>query len=307
MKRFAIPVLVLAALSWPVRAQNQKEMTLALQRDVSALQDQIKQMKASQEQRLAVIIENLRNTLDQAGRINEKMAVMQSNMNEKLNDVSAQVSAPTQHLHQKVDAMNDQFQNLSNTVAELNARLGKLDTKMEDVKKMVQTIPPPPAAAPQPVNQASAAEPAIVPAPRPPSADKVYEAAKADYDAGDDAQAMKGFNNFLVNFTADDHAPDAAFYIGEIYTRKNEFLSAIKAYDGVIDNFPDSKRVANARFMKAVSLAKLEKNPAAAKEFRVVIAKYPSTEFARKSREYLKALGMPVNQTTARKHSPTAR
>ena len=54
-------------------------------------------------------------------------------------------------------------------------------------------------------------------------------------------------------------------------------------------------------------LAKLERNPAAAREFRVVIAKYPSTEFAKKSREYLKALGMPVNQTTARKRVQAAR
>lgn len=306
MKRFAIPVLVVAALSLPVRAQNQKEMTLALQRDVSSLQDQIKQMKASQEQRLAVIIENLRNTLDQAGRINEKMAVMQNNMDEKLKEAAGQVGTPTQHLRQKVDAMNDQFQNLSNAVAELNARLGKLDTKMEDVKKMVQTIPPPPAAAPPPVNQA-AAEVAPLPVSVPVSGDKLYETAKADYDAGSDDQAMRGFRNYLVKFTTDDHAPDAAFYIGEVYARKNEFGSAIKAYDGVIDNYPESKRVANARFMKGVALAKLEKNPAAAKEFRLVIAKYPSTEFARKSREYLKALGMPVNQTTARKHSPTAR
>ena len=180
-------------LAGPVRAQNQKEMTQALQRDIAALQEDVKKMKASQDERLAVINENLRNALDVVARINEKMAVMQTNINDKLKDVSVQVAAPTQHLRQKVDAMNDQFLNLSNTIAELNSRLGKLDTKMDDVKKMIQTIPP--AAQAPPANQASAP---------PLSGDKLFDNGEiATSRRATTDLAMKGFNNYLVNFTAD--------------------------------------------------------------------------------------------------------
>jgi tol-pal system protein YbgF len=300
MKRYARLALVLLAGTWPIQAQNQKEMTLALQRDVAALQDQIKQMQASQNDRLSAITESLRNTLDLVTRINEKMAVMQTNTSDKLTDITRQVGAPTQALSQKVDGMNDQFLNLSNTIAELNSRIGKLDGKLEDVKKMIQTIPTAPAPGPTggsgPVSNGggTTTTPAI-------SGEKLFDDANRDYLAGNTDLAMQGFNDYLKNFGDTQRAPDAQFLVAEIYSRKEEFDSAITGYDAVINNYPDSSRIPNAHYMKGVALVKTGRRADAAKEFKIVVDKYPSNELAKKAKDYLKILGVPVSQAPAQK------
>lgn len=305
MKRHATLALVLLAAAWPIRAQNQKEMTLSLQRDVAALQDEVKQMKATQDERLAVINENLRNTLDLVTRINEKMAVLQTNTSDKLNDMTRQVGAPTQALSQKVDGMNDQFLNLSNTIAELNSRIGKLDSKLEDIKKMVQTIPAnqPPAPntgnGPQASNSGSGGPPtSTAPAI---SGEKLFDDANRDYLAGNTDLALQGFTDFLKNFADSQRAPDAQFFIAEIYSRKEDFDNAVTAYDAVITTYPDSSRVPNAHYMKGVALVKTGRRADAAREFKIVVEKYPSNELAKKAKDYLKILGVPVSQVPAQK------
>ncbi|HEY3742774.1 MAG TPA: tetratricopeptide repeat protein [Bryobacteraceae bacterium] len=307
MKRHATLALVLLAAAWPIRAQNQKEMTLSLQRDVAALQDEVKQMKAAQDEKLAVINENLRNTLDLVTRINEKMAVLQTNTSDKLNDMTRQVGAPTQALSQKVDGMNDQFLNLSNTIAELNSRIGKLDSKLEDIKKMVQTIPAnqaPPQntgngnGGPQATNTGGGGTTSTAPAI---SGEKLFDDANRDYLAGNTDLALQGFTDYLKNFADSQRAPDAQFFIAEIYSRKEDFDNAVTAYDAVITNYPDSSRVPNAHYMKGVALVKTGRRADAAREFKIVVEKYPSNELAKKAKDYLKILGVPVSQVPAQK------
>ena len=304
MKRHVTLALVLLAAAWPGRAQNQKEMTLSLQRDVAALQDEVKQLKAAQDERLAVINENLRNALDLVTRINEKMAVMQTNTSDKLNDITRQVGAPTQALAQKVDGMNDQFLNLSNTIAELNSRIGKLDSKLEDIKKMVQTIPagqapgPNTGSGPQGANGGGGTATSTAPAV---SGEKLFDDANRDYLAGNTDLALQGFNDYLKNFGDTQRAPDAQFFVAEIYSRKEDFENAITAYDAVLANYPDSSRIPNAHYMKGVALVKTGRRADAAKEFKIVVDKYPSNELAKKAKDYLKILGVPVSQAPAQK------
>ena len=305
MKRYlSLTLVLLAASAWPLRAQSQKEMTQALQRDLSALLDEVKELKKgkiAQDERLAAIYENLRNATDLINRINEKMAVMQTNTADKLTEMTRQVGAPTQALAQKVDGMNDQFLNLGNTVAELNSRIGKLDAKLEDVKKMIQTIPataaPPQAqqpqgggGVPQASNGGNGSGATMV------SGEKLFDDANRDYLAGNADLALQGFTEYLKSFRDAQRAPDAQFFVAEIYSRKEDFDNAVKNYDFVVSMYPDSSRVPNAHYMKGVALVKTGRRAEAAKEFKIVSEKYPSNELAKKAKDYLKILGVPVSQ-----------
>lgn len=312
MKRnLCLALVLLAASGGFLRAQSQKEMTLALQRDLTALLDEVKEMKkgkTAQDERLTAIYENLRNATDLINRINEKMAVMQTNTADKLADITRQVSAPTLALGQKVDGMNDQFSNLGNTVAELNARIGKIDAKLEDVKKMIQTIPAGTAPAPTTPQGAQAAAntgggsgaPMV-------SGEKLFDDANRDYLAGNADLALQGFTEYLKNFRDAQRAPDAQFFIAEIYSRKEDFEGAVKNYDAVIASYPDSSRVPNAHYMKGVALVKTGRRADAAKEFKIVSEKYPSNELAKKAKDYLKILGVPVSQAPAQKKTTKRR
>ena len=317
MKRYvSLTLALLAASALPLRAQSQKEMTQALQRDLSTLIDEMKELKKgklAQDDRLTQIYERLASVTEAIRSINDKVVQLQINTGEKLNEVTRQVGAPTQALSAKVDGMNDQFLNLSNTVAELNSRIGKLDAKLEDVKKMIQTIPatgapPPPqqqgggqqAAAVTPVASNNNTAPAV-------SGEKLFDDANRDYLAGNADLALQGFNEYLKNFRDAQRAPDAQFFIAEIYSRKEDFDSAVKNYDLVVSMYPDSSRVPNAHYMKGVALVKTGRRAEAAKEFKIVSEKYPSNELAKKAKDYLKILGVPVSQAPAQKKTTKRR
>ena len=311
MKRhLCLTLVLLAAGPWPARAQSQKEMTLALQRDLSSLIEEVKELKrgkTSQDVQLGTILENLRNLADAIRSVNDKVVSVQTTTTDKLNDITRQVGAPTQALSQKVDGMNDQFLNLSNTVAELNSRIGKLDAKLEDVKKLIQTIPATPAPSSQQPPQAAGNTGAGGGGAPMVSGEKLFDDANRDYLAGNADLALQGFTEYLRNFRDAQRAPDAQFFVAEIYSRKEEFDNAIKNYDVVISSYPDSSRVPNAHYMKGVALVKTGRRADAAKEFKIVSEKYPSNELAKKAKDYLKILGVPVSQAPAQKKTTKRR
>ena len=300
-------ILVLCAsalvMNRPVAAQNQKEMTAAVQRDLAALQDEVRKMKSSQDEKLAAISEALRNTLDQVTRVNEKMAVLQTTMTDKITEISSKVGTPVQGLSGKLGEMTDQFLNLSNTVAEMTVRVGKLDGKLEDVKKMIQTMPVAPApASPNPQQpQAVNGKPAI-------SGEQLYNDASRDYLGNNFDLALQGFNEYVKNFPDAQQAPDAQFYIGEIYIAKQQWEPAEKAFDLVKTMYPDSSRVPMARYRRGVALLKIGRRDEGSKEFKAIIEKYPSTDAAKKAKEYLKVMmASPVSHAPAQKKSSARR
>ena len=295
MNRFATLGLLVLAAAESLRAQNQKDMVVQLQRDMALVQEQVRTMQRTQDEKFAGITESLRNTLDQVNRLNSTLAVIQSNINEKLGEINKQVSGPLNAVGSKVESMADQFQSLSNTIADLNSRIGKLDAKVVELQKIVQATQQP-VVAPAP---AGAVTTPPAGAAGVPPAEKIYVDAQRDFSAGSYDLALQGFQEYMKNYATTQMAADAQFFIGEIYSRREDFEAAIKEYDRVIDNYSDSSRVANARYMKGIALMKLGRRSDAKKEFQTVVDKYPGNDLATRAKQYLKALGVTTTQAPA--------
>jgi tol-pal system protein YbgF len=127
-----------------------------------------------------------------------------------------------------------------------------------------------------------------------------YTNAYRDYIGQKYDLAMQEFTDYLKYFPKTDFAPNVQYYIGDIYYRKGDYDNSLQAFDAVLEQWSENSKTPDAHFMKGMSLRKMEKRDAAAKEFRDVIAKYPDSEIAARSREQLKQLGLPVG--TAAKH-----
>ena len=264
----------------PLAAQSQKDLIAALRQDIANLQDEQRKAKAAQDERLAVLADSLNKTFDLVTRINEKMAAAQAANADQLRAMLRDSTIPLRDLTQKVDGMGDQFSNINNSIAELNARMTKLDGKLEDVRKAIQTIP---TETPQP------------------SGDKLFDDANRDYLGGNTDLALQGFTAYLSKFKDAARAADAQFLIGEIYLAKTDFEKALAAYDALLWNYPESSRAPNAHFMKAVSLLKLDRRADAAQEFRIVAEKYPGSELASRAKDYLKEI---TGKPPAKKNIP---
>ena len=306
--------LLIAAICPVVFGQNEKEMIRALQRDITAMQEQIKNVErtqSTQNERLTAINENIRSALDVSTRLSQSLGGLEVTVKEKLGDITRQVSQPMSGIGTKVDSMADQFSNLSNSVADLNSRIGKLDAKVVELQKMMQALPAAPAStAPPAGGSASTATPSAGGNPSSanvPPADKIFTDAQRDFGGGNYDLALQGFKEYIKAYGETLLAADAQFFVGEIHARRDNFEEAVKAYDGVIESYPDSSRVPNARYMKGVALVKIGRRSDAAREFKVVADKFPTHELAPKARDYLKALGVSTTQAPGPKKASARR
>jgi len=267
----------------------------AVAREIIELQTGVTQLIQGQQALQTAVTQNnavqktlIEQSLDSANKLNVAMAALQKGMQ----DFSANSGA-------RLDTTGTQVQGLSDNVADLQARLGKLDQKLTDVQNTLQSVdsklatPPPP---PQPLPGAMAAPsptasaPAATAAP-PPSADVLYSNGLRDINGKHYDLAQQEFQDYLKYYGDTDLASNAQFYLGEIAFMQGLFPQALDAYNRVIDNYPKSFKTASARMRKGFCLAELGQKAAAIRELRTVVRQFPGTDEAKRSAAKLKELG----------------
>ena len=260
----------------------QKQELKELQRDVAILQDQLRAVQKSLDENLAAMKALQQTTLDQVNRSNTSLAVLDSGMRDRLKD---SVSAPVTNMGSKVDTMTQEFGFVRDSIAELNTRMGKLEQRMVDLNNTVKVVQSPNIAPP-----GAAAGPSEPPPGT--SAESLYRNAMRDKSGGDFALALQEFSQYLQYFGTTEYAPNAQYYIGEVYYNQSKFEEAVKAFDLVLEKYPENNKTLDARYMKGLSLVKLGQRDEGAAEFREIIKRAPGTELAMKSSGQLKNLGL---------------
>ncbi len=117
----------------------------------------------------------------------------------------------------------------------------------------------------------------------PASADEKQQYQQA-YEAlrnGHTAQAIAGFNALLSKNPNSDYANNAQYWLGEAYRVNQDVDSARSAFNGVIQNYPDSSKVPDA-LLKLGYIEAEQKNSVKAREYLTrVTVDFPSSTAAR--------------------------
>jgi TolA-binding protein len=286
-----------SALLIPFCAQAQKrEDFLSIQRDVAQLQDQVKEMQTSQDQKLATLEGLLKQALDESGKVSAAMATLQRSVADRLNEQSNKVEAPIAVLGTKVDQSADELRSLRENMATLSTRFGNLDNKLADISSAIRTLSTPAVAPPPPAgNGAQAGPPSGVPPPPPAapagvSAESLWQNAFRDYSSGRDELAMMEFSDYLKYFPQAENAASAQYYIGQIYDRAKQYDDAVQAFDAVLERYPDNPKTPDALYYKGADLMKGAHRAEAADQFRDFLARYPTHSLARNAQAHLKEL-----------------
>ncbi len=284
----------------PVAAFGQKKEILELQREIAQLGDQVKAMQQSQSDKLVALTALVQQAIDSANKANSSLAVLQNSITDRIGEQAKSMAAPVANVGTKVDQMSDEFRGVREAVADLSSRMGKLEAKLVDINNAVTTIRNPPAAptgAPDGVGSASAGPPPGT------SAEQTYQNAYRDMQGAQLDLALQEFSDYLKYFPNTEYAPNAQYYIGDIYLRKGDTNNAIQAFDAVLERFSENAKSADARYMKGRALVQAGKRTAAAQEFRELIKRYPDSDVATKAKSQLKALGysVPSASTASRK------
>ena len=295
---------------------------VALQRD---LEDKINAVQNDVNSKLDTMNGMLTAIQADSRRNAELLSSMQDN-------VSAGVSkslAPVNGLNGRVDAVGEDVRSLKDALADLSARMERMDAKITDLKNQMQIMqsPPPapsgsgPTGGPQgalsppqssilpqmpassfPTGVAGVSpNPATAAPPRGMSAERSYTDAMRDLQTGKADLAYSEFQQYLTYFPNTELAAKAQYYLGEIDYNRGKYADAVKNFDIVLERYPENPKTADAHLMKAYSLMRANERNRAVQEFRVLVANYPHTDDARKALQTLRQLGVSAATSTAKR------
>src|SRR5262249_14404374 len=141
--RRLIPVLFLFPAVCPAASKEMQE----LMRDVALLQQQMKDLQTSQDEKLTRLQTAVQQTLDIAMKANTSVAVLDSGIRASLQNELKGVVGQAVGVGSKVDAMGGDVQALRAAVEDITGRLGRLQQQLTDLSKAVQAMqapaPPP--------------------------------------------------------------------------------------------------------------------------------------------------------------------
>jgi tol-pal system protein YbgF len=272
---------VILFLALPFAGFGQRKEIVELQRDVALLQDQVRTLERTVNEKMTALTVLVQQTLDNVNRVNTSVQVLDSGVRDRLKEQAGNLVAPVAAIGTKVDQMASEFQGVRSSLEDVNVRLGKVERQMVDLGNTVKVIQAP--AAPPP--GAGGLPPGV-------SADSLYANARRDMDGGNYDMALQEFTDYLRYFGDTATAPNAQYYIGEILLRKSDLDGALKAFDLVLEKYPENTKTPDAMYRKGETLVKMGQRTAGAGEFRELIRSYPSSELAAKARAQLKAMGL---------------
>lgn len=290
-----IRVLLIGVLTLPIASAASKEI-VELQRDVALLQEQVRNLQSSQDQKIASLQTMMQQTLDTVNRLNTSLALLGNNIDSNANKTAPAVAA----LNGRLDQVGQSFNDLRDNVQDISARIGKLDAAIADLKNTVNLAahpaPPPPGANVNPESSPQAGAPGGATTPTGPpagmSAEQSYSSAYRDYGDGQIDLALQEFQDYLQYFSTTQFAPNAQFYVGDILYRKGSYEKAAAAFDAVNEKYDNNAKTWDAHYMKGLALVKLGRRDAAAKEFREVIARASNAELVARAKKQLQDMGL---------------
>lgn len=279
--RLAILGLLFSGFSFAVNKdllEVQRDLTAKL----SALQDELDSRISTLAGAISAIQSDSRHTAEQVASMQDALRTSVTN-----------ALAPVSGLNNKIESTSEDVRSLRDALADLSARLERMDAKITDLKNQIQIMQNPPAA---PANPASGTTPpgGVTGAPGqqgPPmgmSAEKSYTDARRDQQTGNIDLAYQEYQQYLTYFPNTEQAANAQYYIGEINYSRKDYKAAVKAFDAVLERYPNNPKTADAHLMKGMALAKDGQRTSAVTELRSLIRAYPNTEDARKAAQALR-------------------
>jgi len=298
-------LLICLLLAIPAVAPGASKEILELQRDIAQLQQQIKDLQRSQDEKFAAVTELARQSIEAANRANTGVAVITSNIEKNLRDQTEKVATPVQGLSTRLNEMGGELRTVSQAVQDLTQLMARLQVQLTDINTAIKVMQAPPPPAPtQPGQPGQTAAPVNEAPPMP--ATKMYDAALGDYRSGKYDLAVQEFTDYLKYYGNTDYAPNAQFYIAMIHFVQGTYETAVKEFDLVLEKYPDNNKTAEALLYKGMSLVKLpgHKTEGGA-EFMEVIKRFPKSDQAVRACDERTKLGLRCGAPAAPARSAT--
>jgi outer membrane protein assembly factor BamD len=131
------------------------------------------------------------------------------------------------------------------------------------------------------------------------NADKLYQAAMAEYKAGRYDNAAKAFEKLTLDLPArDPRLPPAFYYLAQSQGKNGEYLLSAATYNRLVDAFPQDTLVDDALYLSGRAYEREWRHPeldatygrSAITAYESLLASYPDSPFAKNARDRLAKL-----------------
>jgi tol-pal system protein YbgF len=123
-----------------------------------------------------------------------------------------------------------------------------------------------------------------------PNEQKTYDAALAQFKAGDYRNAGAAFAEFTRRYPQSGNLPSANYWLGNAYYAQRDYKNAIASHLTVATSYADNPKAPESLLNIASCYVELKDKPAAKKTLESLVARYPDSEAARTARDRLVAL-----------------
>jgi len=296
IRLLAAAAFALVLLPSGVPAHAVSKEIIQLQTQVQQLMDMVQRLQSTLDTRFGVLQNLVQQTADQTSQMSKDVNALQQKLN-----------AQSDNLSGKLDATSGQIQSLNDSVDELKSRIAKLDKTVQDLQTQLQQMQAPPQTA-QPgglpqqsgdasQQQAPGGQPSTPAAPavsQAPPLQDTFQAGIRDYNAARYQVAQGEFQDIVHYYPLDDLAGTAQFYLGEIAFQKQDYQSAINAYNAVLEGFSGNAKAPAAQLHKGEALIAMGKKDAGIHELRQLIQRHPQTPEAARARSRLNGMGVRI-------------
>ncbi|MCZ2147729.1 MAG: tol-pal system protein YbgF [Bryobacterales bacterium] len=274
----------------PLMAQKTNDLIREVQRDLAGVQQDVKTLNSKFDEKIAVLTTLVQQAVRESDSSSKGVAVLDQQIKDSLTQQRNLLAAPVASLNSKIEQMSSDYSALNENVRDMNARLMKLEGKLNDVLTALQVMAKPPAPPPA-EGSAGGATGGPPPGATP---DIVFNQARRDQQSGNYELALTEYRDFLRFYPNEERAPSAQFHIGEVLSFKKDYDGAVEAFDAVLEKYPENNKTPDAMYLKGRALMQSDRKSQASKVFTELIAKYPNTEVARKARDLKKQIAGPA-------------
>ena len=207
----------------------------------------------------------------------------------KLEEAVKQQTQSMLDLQGQIEALNTEIRKLRGQNEETTHGLQEAEKRQKDFYVDLDTRMRHFESAESAAAKAPVAAPVTTDSSDPVPADRAFEAAYGLFKAGNHANAVKAFQEFLKKYPESEHVPNAGYWLGNAQFALKDYRGALDTYRGLLKDFPDTPKTADVLFGIAGCQQGLKLPVAAHKTLKQIIAKYPTSEAAAKAKKLLAA------------------
>jgi tol-pal system protein YbgF len=122
---------------------------------------------------------------------------------------------------------------------------------------------------------------------------QAYRDARASWRGGDLEACIDRFRSFLQTYPTSDHADDAAYWMADCHYREGDYKAAVLRFADVVSRYPAGDKAPDALYRQGEALLRLgpKYGSAAQTAFERLIQEYPDSPRVAEARRQLELLG----------------